>query len=209
MTRKRQKQGPHRRTRCLPYEPLVSRQKCSSPRQLIRREKSGQVSKEHRRPTIKGCKQLLMTTRKEFEWLQEDDMAMFLDTVNGPHQGDAKARVIMDQVINYKVKKPVWSETTIRHCITLRNCSKKILRVIPGLKTCLDSHAAPPYKNLGSTSEKTGLSDLVKKKKVRAPSRSTSKHRSQHSAALLWTRCGLSRGSNITSKKRHLLETLT
>lgn len=52
-------------------------------------------------------------------------VSKFLKAVQEAKEGNTKAVLLLDQVKNYKRKKPQWSETTVRHCIILRNLSAK------------------------------------------------------------------------------------
>ncbi|KAH6919542.1 hypothetical protein HPB50_029458 [Hyalomma asiaticum] len=69
----------------------------------------------------------------------------------------------MDQVLNYKAKKPKWCETTIRQCVILRNLSTKSYEYIRTELLALPSRTTL-QKFLGSTTGEIGFSDLVKKR---------------------------------------------
>ncbi|XP_049274277.1 peroxynitrite isomerase THAP4-like [Rhipicephalus sanguineus] len=62
--------------------------------------------------------------KKELQQLKEErNVSKLLQVARDSDQGSTKARVIMDQVLNYKAKKPKWCETIIRQGIILRNLS--------------------------------------------------------------------------------------
>ncbi|KAH9367381.1 hypothetical protein HPB48_010176 [Haemaphysalis longicornis] len=103
--------------------------------------------------------------KKELARLKEDNnVVKFLSIVNDAHQGNAKARLIMDQVVNYEAKKPAWSEITVRHCIILRNLSTKSYEYIRTENLLGLPCRTTLQKYLGSASGETGFSDLVKQR---------------------------------------------
>lgn len=64
--------------------------------------------------------------KEELKRLKEQcHVSKFLHVVKGSEHACTKAKIILDQVINYKAKKPIWSETTIRQCTILRHLSAK------------------------------------------------------------------------------------
>ncbi|KAH6931361.1 hypothetical protein HPB50_023926 [Hyalomma asiaticum] len=102
--------------------------------------------------------------KKELHRLKEEcNVNKFLQVARESNQGSTKARLIMDQVLNYKAKKPKWCETTIRQCVILRNLSTKSYEYIRTELPALPSRTTL-QKFLGSTTGEIGFSDLVKKR---------------------------------------------
>ncbi|KAH9383111.1 hypothetical protein HPB48_023846 [Haemaphysalis longicornis] len=101
--------------------------------------------------------------KQELQKLRDESCAgAFLEVASDAERGDAKALLLLDQVKNYKKKKPQWSQTTIRHCIVIRNLSAKayeylwtenLLR-LPCNKTL--------QKYIGTVSGEVGFSHLVR-----------------------------------------------
>ncbi|KAH7932917.1 hypothetical protein HPB49_004896 [Dermacentor silvarum] len=83
------------------------------------RERSLKAKNDRLRKTIDAYKQ-------ELEKLKEEcHVRTFHEVASDAEKGILKARILLDQVKNYSRKKPLWSETTIRHCIVLHNLSAK------------------------------------------------------------------------------------
>ncbi|XP_049266799.1 uncharacterized protein LOC119374049 [Rhipicephalus sanguineus] len=102
--------------------------------------------------------------KKGLQQLKEEcNVSKFLQVARDSDQGSTKARVVMDQVLNYKAKKPKWCETSIRQCIILRNLSTKSCEYIR-----TELHALPCrttlQKYLGTTVGEIGFSELVKQR---------------------------------------------
>ncbi|KAH6938553.1 hypothetical protein HPB50_010518 [Hyalomma asiaticum] len=76
----------------------------------------------------------------------------FLQVARESNQGSTKVRLIMDQVLNYKAKKPK-CETTIRQCVILRNLSTKSYEYIRTELLALPSRTTL-QKFLGALQEK-------------------------------------------------------
>lgn len=66
------------------------------------------------------------TRKRELRKLKEDYyVSAFLDVAADTDQNNVKATLILDQVTDYKRKRPTWTATNVRYCIILRNlCTK-------------------------------------------------------------------------------------
>ncbi|KAH8025796.1 hypothetical protein HPB51_012118 [Rhipicephalus microplus] len=77
------------------------------------KEKALKAQNERLRSTVDAYK-------KELERLKEEcHVSKFFNVVRDSELACTKAKFILNQVINYKATKPIWSETTIRQCTIL------------------------------------------------------------------------------------------
>ncbi|KAH6928050.1 hypothetical protein HPB50_010892 [Hyalomma asiaticum] len=78
--------------------------------------------------------------------------------------GCTKAALLLDQVRNYKKKRPAWSETTIRHCIVIRHLSTKAYEHIRSEKLLSLPCRTTLQKYIGTVSGEVGFSELVRRR---------------------------------------------
>lgn len=119
--------------------------------------------------TLKAQNERLRSTvdayKKELQQMKEQcHVSKFLHVIKDSELACTKAKIILDQVVNYKAKKPIWSETTIRQCTILRHLSAKCYK---HLRT--ENLLSFPCRNtlkkyLGSSSGEVGFSELVKRR---------------------------------------------
>ncbi|KAH8034656.1 hypothetical protein HPB51_000136 [Rhipicephalus microplus] len=69
----------------------------------------------------------------------------------------------MDEVLNYKLKKPKWCETTIRHCVILRSLSTKSYEYIWTELLAFPCRTTL-QRYMGTTAREVGFSELVKQR---------------------------------------------
>lgn len=75
---------------------------------------------------VERLKQTVDKYKEELRLLKEEcKVDSFLEVVQEADEQNQMARMILDQVLNFKKKRPTWSETTVRQCIILRNLSTK------------------------------------------------------------------------------------
>ncbi|KAH7959787.1 hypothetical protein HPB49_013837 [Dermacentor silvarum] len=101
--------------------------------------------------------------KEELRRLKEECyVSQFLEVVADAGEGITKATLLVDQVKNYKRKKPQWSETTIRHCIVMRHPSTKAYEYIRSEKRLSLPCRTSLQKYTGTTSGEVGFSELVR-----------------------------------------------
>ncbi|KAG0445281.1 hypothetical protein HPB47_017388 [Ixodes persulcatus] len=71
------------------------------------------------------------------------------------------ARLILDQVLNFNKKRPTWSETTVRHCVILRNLSTKTYEYIRQEELLKLPCRNTLQKYVGNPAGEVGFSSLV------------------------------------------------
>lgn len=79
------------------------------------KERELKVKNERLSRTVDAYKEEIRRLKKECY------VSQFLEVVADAGEGITKATLLVDQVKNYKRKKPQWSETTIRHCNVMRH----------------------------------------------------------------------------------------
>ncbi|KAH9372309.1 hypothetical protein HPB48_000220 [Haemaphysalis longicornis] len=101
--------------------------------------------------------------KQELQKLRDESCAgAFLEVASDAERGDAKALLLLDQVKNYKKKKPQWSETTIRHCIVIRNLSAKAYEYLRTENLLRLPCNKTLQKYIGTVSGEVGFSHLVR-----------------------------------------------
>lgn len=101
--------------------------------------------------------------KQELQKLRDESCAAaFLEVASDAERGDAKALLLLDQVKNYKKKKPQWSETTIRHCIVIRNLSAKAYEYLRTENLLRLPCNKTLQKYIGTVSGEVGFSPLVR-----------------------------------------------
>ncbi|KAH7952508.1 hypothetical protein HPB52_023843 [Rhipicephalus sanguineus] len=83
------------------------------------KERALRAKNERLSRTVDAYKQELLKLKEAAH------VSAFIEVTSDAEKGNSKALLIVDQVKNYKRKKPQWSETTLRHSIILRNLSTK------------------------------------------------------------------------------------
>lgn len=71
------------------------------------------------------------------------------------------ATLILDQVVNYNKKRPSLSETTVRHCIVLRNLSTKAYEHIRGEELFKLPCRTTLQRYIGTAAGEVGFSSLL------------------------------------------------
>ncbi|KAH7974016.1 hypothetical protein HPB49_008411 [Dermacentor silvarum] len=162
--------------------------------------------------TLKAQNERLRSTvdayKKELQQMKEQcHVSKFLHVVKNSELACTKAKIILDQVVNYKAKKPIWSETTIRQCTILRQLSAKCYEHMR-TKNLLSFPCRNTLKKyLGSSSGEVGFSELVKRRLSAELECLTTPN--QNYVASSWMRCAFDRSLSTTSNEMHFLETLT
>lgn len=101
--------------------------------------------------------------KQELQKLRDEScVGAFLEVASDAERGDAKAKLLLDQVRNYKKKKPQWSETTIRHCIVIRNLSAKAYEYLRTENLLRLPCNKTLQKYIGTVSGEVGFSHLVR-----------------------------------------------
>ncbi|KAH8037865.1 hypothetical protein HPB51_018353 [Rhipicephalus microplus] len=122
----------------------------------VRKKKNLKAQNERLRLTVDGYK-------KELDRLKHEcHVSKFLQVVEDSELPSTKAKLILDQVINYKAKKPTWSEATVRLCTILRHLSAKAYEHIRTEKLLAFPCRATLQKYLGNSVGEVGFGDLVK-----------------------------------------------
>ncbi|KAH7941054.1 hypothetical protein HPB49_009695 [Dermacentor silvarum] len=89
------------------------------PPQAMARERALKAKNERLSKTVDSFTQELVKLKEAAH------VSALIEVTSDAEKGNLKARLIVDQVKNYKKKRPQWSETTLRHSIILRNLSTK------------------------------------------------------------------------------------
>ncbi|KAL1439171.1 hypothetical protein MTO96_047387 [Rhipicephalus appendiculatus] len=121
-----------------------------------RKERALRVENENLRRTVDSYKEELRKLKEECY------VSAFLEVVDDAEEGTAKAVLLLDQVKNYKRKKPRWSELTIRHGIVMRHLSTKAYEYLRSEELLKLPCRTTLQKYFGSTSGEVGFSQLVR-----------------------------------------------
>ncbi|KAL1466361.1 hypothetical protein MTO96_042785 [Rhipicephalus appendiculatus] len=121
-----------------------------------RKERALRVENENLRRTVDSYKEELRKLKEECY------VSAFLEVVDDAEEGTAKAVLLLDQVKNYKKKKPRWSELTIRHGIVMRHLSTKAYQYLRSEELLKLPCRTTLQKYFGSTSGQVGFSQLVR-----------------------------------------------
>ncbi|XP_064479067.1 uncharacterized protein LOC135392281 [Ornithodoros turicata] len=114
------------------------------------------------RQQISRLKESLRKHQEELRQLKADfSVDAFLDVVTEAQQNDIRATFVPNQVVNYKRKRPTWSELTVRYCVVLRNLSIKAYEYV----RCEELLRLPCrntlQKYIGTSIGEVGFSPLV------------------------------------------------
>ncbi|XP_050032440.1 uncharacterized protein [Dermacentor andersoni] len=130
---------------------------------LLTTEKAKWKRKERDlRSQILRLHQTIDKYKEELKKLQEDSLTADVSYIRErAAEKEASALFLVDQITNYKKKRPTWSEETTRRCVVLRHLSTKAYEHIRGemLLKLPDRKTLTNY--IGTTSGETGFSKLV------------------------------------------------
>ncbi|KAH8040854.1 hypothetical protein HPB51_013024 [Rhipicephalus microplus] len=117
------------------------------------------------KPQNERLRSTVDTYKKELERLKKEcHISKFLNVVRDSELACTKAKIILDQVINYKAKKPIWSETTIRQCTILHHLSAKSYEHMRTENLLSFPCRNTLRKYLGSSSGEVRFSELIKRR---------------------------------------------
>lgn len=113
------------------------------------------------RSQIPRIQQAVDKYKVELKKLQEDSMTADISYIKEKaSEKQPAALFLMDQIANFKKKRPTWSEETTRRCVVLRHLSTKAYEHMRGVILKLPSRKMLT-NYIGTTSGETGFSKLV------------------------------------------------